>query len=258
MARAPEDAPREELLVRLGDLLRNAREGEVMLSVAEVARRSGLSARFIHDLEAGRANVSVVRLAALAKEVGVSLRYLFEHVEDVAPKPILALVGLRGAGKSSVGPQLARRLACPFYELDRLIEEEAGTSLAALFGERNETLDELEARVLARLERECVQGSRCVIAAGGSIVERPASYRTLRRIATTVWLRATPQEHWSRVKKQGDLRPMRGRPDALAELEAMWKRRKRLYEHADKTIDTSRSSVEETVTKIANWFRRSE
>ena len=97
-----------------------------------------------------------------------------------------------------------------------------------------------------------------MIAAGGSIVERPATYGALRKLATTVWLKATPDDHWKRVKKQGDLRPMRGRPDALAELEAMWRRRKRLYEHADKTVDTSRSSVEETAHAIERWLRRNE
>lgn len=251
----PGDDDRDPLLVRLGSLLRDAREDEVMLSVAEVARRSGLSARFIHDLEAGRANVSVVRLASLARECGVNLRYLFENAEEPPQKTMIALIGLRGAGKSSVGAQLAKKLLGSFFELDRELEREAGTSLATLFGERREQdVHDLEARALARL----TENRHAVIAVGGSIVERPRSFALLKSLATTIWLKARPEDHWNRVRKQGDLRPMRGRPDALAELDAMWKRRKRLYERADKTVDTSRASVEETVQEIVSWLRRTE
>lgn len=247
----------DPLLVRLGHLLRDAREGEVMLSVAEAARRSGLSARFLHELEAGRANVSVLKLAALARELQINLTYLFEHAEQPAHKPLIALIGLRGAGKSTIGDALGNRLKCSFYELDRRLEEEAGTSLAALFGERGEQdVHELEARALARLTEQPNQ--RAVIAVGGSIVERPRSFALLRSLSTTIWLKASPQDHWSRVRKQGDLRPMRGRPDALAELDAMWKRRKRQYERADKTVDTSGASVEETVREIVRWLERTE
>ena len=245
---------RNPLLVRIGDLLRDAREGEVVLSVAEVARRSGLSARFIHDLEAGKANVSVVRLAELARVLQIDLRYLFQHAEERPNKPIVALLGLRGAGKSSVGAALAERLGHPFFELDRLLEEEAGTSLAALFDEQRD-LHGLEASVLARLGSKSAPR---ILAVGGSIVERPRSFALLRSLATTVWLRARPEDHWKRVRQQGDRRPMRGRPDALAELDAMWKRRKRLYERADKTVDTSRVSVEEAAQEIVSWLRRTE
>jgi XRE family aerobic/anaerobic benzoate catabolism transcriptional regulator len=248
-----EEAPhRSDLLVRLGEMIRYARCEEAMISVAELARRSHLSARFLHDVESGKANISVERLALLAREVGVTLSWLFEHCEPTPHKHLVALMGIRGAGKSTIGPLVAKRLACPFYELDKLVEEEAGASLASLFEDRGEAqLQALEARVLEKL---IATRSPAVLAAGGSIVERRDNFRTLRDAADTVWLKALPKEHWDRVRKQGDSRPMRGRPDALAELGALWERRRRLYQLADKTVDTSKSSVKETVEILERWL----
>lgn len=239
---------RSPLLVRLGRHLRDAREADLRVSVAELARRSNLSSRFLHDVESGKANISIERLALLTEQLGLSLGWLFSQCEVVENKPIVAIVGIRGAGKSTVGPRLAEKLSCAFHELDQLVEQEAGRPLAALFEDRGEAyFHELEARVLGRLVSA---GQRLVLAAGGSIVDHPENYRLLRRSAHTVWLKATPQDHWNRVRKQGDTRPMRGRPDALAELTALWERRKRLYQLADVTVDTSHQSVEETVNKI--------
>lgn len=244
--------PRSPLLTRLGQEIQTSRIEDNSFSVAELARRSDLSARFLHDVEKGLANISIERLARIAKELGTSLTWIFAQCETPPRKSLVALLGIRGAGKSSVGEQLARRLARPFYELDKLVEKEAGASLASLFEDRgDEQLRILEARVLERL---VAQGSDAVLAAGGSIVERRDNFRALRDSAETVWLRATPKEHWDRVRKQGDLRPMRGRPDALAELGALWERRRRLYQLADKTVDTSQTSVKETVGILERWL----
>lgn len=252
MARIGGDATRSPLLVRLGQEIQASRAEDHGLSVAELARRSDLSARFLHDVEKGLANISIERLARIAKELGTSLTWIFEQCERPPQKSLVALVGIRGAGKSTVGELLARRLGRPFYELDKLVEEAAGASLASLFEDRGDAqLGLLEARVLERLVAE---GSNAVLAAGGSIVERRENFRTLRDSADTIWLMAPPKDHWDRVRKQGDSRPMRGRPDALAELGALWERRRRLYQMADKTVDTSRISVKETVALLERWL----
>ena len=250
----PREEPphRSDLLVRLGGWIRYARCEEAELSVAELARRSNLSARFLHDVENGKANISVERLAVVAKEVGVTLSWLFDQSEPTPKKHLVALMGIRGAGKSTIGPLVAKRLDCPFYELDKLVEEAAGASLASLFEDRGDVqLHALEARVLATL---IATRTPAVIAAGGSIVERRDNFRSLRAAADTVWLMAKPKDHWDRVRKQGDSRPMRGRPDALAELGALWERRRRLYQLADKTVDTSGLTVKETVVEVSAWL----
>lgn len=240
------------LLQRLGETIRDLRCEQMLISAAELARRSKLSARFLHDVESGRANISVERLALLAQELDVSLSWLFAQCEEAPRKHLFALLGIRGAGKSSVGPLVAKRLDCEFYELDKLVEEEGGASLASLFEDRSDAqLRVLEARVLEKLVAARVPA---VLAVGGSIVERRDSFRSLRAAADTIWLKAKPKEHWDRVRKQGDSRPMRGRPDALAELGVLWERRRRLYQLADKTVDTSGHTVKETALDITAWL----
>jgi XRE family aerobic/anaerobic benzoate catabolism transcriptional regulator len=160
----------------------------------------------------------------------------------------VALVGLRGAGKSTVGPRLAAELDAPFVELDRRVEEAAGMELAEIFNVHGEAgFHRFEAEAL---ERVLGEGERVVLAAGGSIVKSPESYRRLLTSCRTVWLRARPDEHLQRVRDQGDLRPMRDRPRAMAELESLLEAREPDYQRCEIAVDTSGRSVDDTVRAI--------
>jgi XRE family aerobic/anaerobic benzoate catabolism transcriptional regulator len=163
--------------------------------------------------------------------------------------PIVALLGARGAGKSTVGAKLAERLEVPFVELDALIEEAAGLTLAEIFELHGEGY-------YRRLERETLAAflagtPAAVLATGGSLVNDPETYRLLRSRCTTVWLRARPEDHWSRVVSQGDERPMAKKPHAMQELRALLTARDRLYGEADHAIDTSGATVDQVVTRVA-------
>jgi XRE family aerobic/anaerobic benzoate catabolism transcriptional regulator len=161
---------------------------------------------------------------------------------------MVALLGLRGAGKSTIGPKLAERLGLPFVELDRVIEQAAGLSLAELFELHGEAY-------YRRLERETLgtllSGGGVVVATGGSLVSDRETYQMLRERATTVWLRARPEDHFSRVLTQGDRRPMAAHPHAMSELKALLAARERLYAQADHTVDTSALTVDAAVDELA-------
>lgn len=151
--------------------------------------------------------------------------------------PLVALLGLRGAGKSSVGQKLARSLRVEFYELDALIEEAAGMQLTQLFELQGPTrYRQLERDTLRRFLATTQAG---VLATGGGIVTEPETFELLRQRCFTVWLRAKPEEHWERVVRQGDRRPMQGSPDAMHELRALLAVRQPLYARAHLTQDTS-------------------
>jgi len=240
---------RQDLFRELGRKLRSAREG-AGLSVTELARQSGLSRRHVTEAEAGRANLSVGKLFDLSVALGVPLRRLFD-LEPAKPARI-ALVGLRGAGKSSLGRALALALEVPFVELDARVEELAGLSLAAIFelhGSSGFRRFEAEA-----LEKVLSEGERCVLATGGSIVHSPETYARLRSTCHTVWLKATPADHYARVVAQGDLRPMSGRPRAIEELRALLETREPLYAQCEQTVFTSGSTPARIVADLAARF----
>src|SRR5687768_387340 len=189
------------------------------LSVSDLARTSGISRRHVTEAEAGRANLSLTKLQALAEALGVRPGELIDFDGGDLRAGRIALLGLRGAGKSSVGRGLALALEVPFVELDQRVEELAGLSLAAIF-------DLHGVPGFRRLEREALEavlseGGRMVIAAGGSLVRAADTFARLRQTCHTVWLRARPEDHYQRVVAQGDVRPMRGRPAAMAELKAL-------------------------------------
>ena len=235
------------LLEALGGRLR-ARRLEAGLTQADLAERAGVSPRFLVQLETGRGNISVSRLAELCSVLDLPLYALFRGLGPRGREKI-ALVGLRGAGKSTVGAALARELAVPFIETVREVEVAAGMSLAEIFELRGEAFFQaLEARVLAEvLDRP----GPAVLATGGSVVGSPEAWRLLRERARTVWLQAAPASHLERVRAQGDLRPMRGRPDALLELEAILRDRAALYAQADLSLDTDRLGVAGVVERLA-------
>jgi XRE family aerobic/anaerobic benzoate catabolism transcriptional regulator len=218
-------------------------------TVRDVSERSGLSPRLLALIEAGQANPTLSSLGDLAAALLVDASDLIV----VERQPSVALLGLRGAGKSSVGRALAERLGWPFIELDRRIEQESGLSLTALFelhGEQH--VRSLEARVLATALAE----PPSVIACGGGLVTSSETWAHLQARALTVWLKATPQEHWDRVRAQGDERPMAQRSSARTELDALWAARAPLYAQAALHIDTSHHDVEGVVYRIADAWAR--
>jgi XRE family aerobic/anaerobic benzoate catabolism transcriptional regulator len=160
----------------------------------------------------------------------------------------IALLGLRGAGKSTLGRMLAAAMEVPFHELDRDIERLAGTTLPEIF--------ELHGQSgFRRLEREALDalvagGDSLVIATGGGIVATAATYDLLLRSCRTVWIRATPEEHMRRVVAQGDMRPMHDTANAMGDLRAILASREPLYAQAELQFDTTGQEPGESVAAL--------
>jgi len=278
---AQEDLDRS-FLQDLGERVRGARAGRG-ITRKTLARSSGISERYLAQLEAGEGNISVLLLQRVARALDLPLVQLLDGadrapaeltlieqflrrlpaqtlsrvreqlVRDFGGAPAdrlqrIALIGLRGAGKSTLGALLARQLGVPFVELDREIEREAGTGLSEIFllyGQQG----------YRRYERRCLenllqQRPRCVIAAGGSIVTEPGTYDLLLSTCFTVWLRAAPEEHMARVIAQGDTRPMAGNQQAMDDLRRLLDARAMLYGQADRIVDTAGKSVEDSLCEL--------
>lgn len=237
-----------EILELVGQHVRAARAARHW-TIRELAERSGVSVRFLVQLEAGRANISVKRLADLASAFKIPTADLLNDDDSPDARRVVALLGLRGAGKTTIGKQLARRLRVRFVELDRRIEKAADMSLAELFSMYGEDY-------YRRLERETLaavlaEKRPMVLATGGGIVASPETYALLKKSAVTVWLRAEPEDHWNRVVSQGDRRPMADHPQAMADLRALLAAREPLYAGAEHTIDTSGRPVAKIVDDLA-------
>jgi XRE family transcriptional regulator, aerobic/anaerobic benzoate catabolism transcriptional regulator len=232
------------LLAELGRTVRQRRHRRGW-TLAQAARESGLSTRFLADVEAGRGNISVVRLAQLARALACAPADLLASRGPVR----LALLGLRGAGKSTVGRLVASRLDVPFVELDKKVEEAAGLPLAEIFAVHGEAYyRRVERETLSRLVAE---GQPFVVAAGGGIVTDPESMDVLERACTTVWLRARPEDHMARVAAQGDRRPMARRADAMTELRGLLASRVPLYARAEHAVETSGVPAERVAERVA-------
>jgi XRE family aerobic/anaerobic benzoate catabolism transcriptional regulator len=215
-------------------------------TLREVAERSGVSPRFLVQLESGQGNISVRRLADVALALETTPAALL--APDSGPPAAIALLGLRGAGKTTIGRRLAKRRRVPFVELDKRIEQAADLSLGELFTLHGEDYyRRLERDVLQEVLRE---GKPMVLATGGGLVASPETFAMLRRAAITVWLRASPEDHWNRVVRQGDRRPMADHPQAMADLRSLLARREPLYALADHTVDTSSVRVDKVVDAI--------
>ena len=222
-------------LSRLGAVLRSRREARGF-SLAELARQAGVSRRYLTEAEAGRANVTVAVLLRVAAPLRTTPAALLAAAEEQRSERI-ALLGLRGAGKSTVGRELARLLEVPLVELDQRVEEAAGLSLSELFDLHGpEAFRRFEAEAL---ERVLAEGERVVLATGGSLVTHERTFERLRATCRTVWLRAEPVEHFQRVLGQGDRRPMQARPEAMDELRAILAAREPLYARAELVVQTS-------------------
>lgn len=236
--------PPRSLHFTLSALARQVRAARARaeLTLEETAQRAGLSRRFLVEIEAARTNPSIGKLAALAAALQVPLRELCDLPPSPAPAARVALLGLRGAGKSTIGRLLATRLEVPFTELDRLIEERAGLGVAEIF--------ELHGgESYRRLEREALEHwlahhGAGVLAVPGGIVGNAETYERLCRTCRTVWLEARPEEHMARVAAQGDLRPMGDDPNAMERLRRLLQAREPLYRRADLHLRTSGRSPE--------------
>ncbi len=235
-------------LASVGAAVRAQRERKGW-SRRELAEHSGVSERFLAQLELGDGNISLRRFAEVAHSLGTTPSALLASADAPADARPIALLGVRGAGKSSVGQALAKRLDCAFIELDQRIEEAAGLPLGEVFALHGEAYyRRVEREVLAQL---LADRQMFVLATGGSIVNDPTNYALLRSRCQTIWLRARPEDHWNRVVAQGDQRPMRENPHAFAELRALLAAREKLYARADHTVDTAGRRVAGVVTAIA-------
>jgi XRE family aerobic/anaerobic benzoate catabolism transcriptional regulator len=242
----------DPLLDALGRRAR-ARRLEKGWTLRDVAEHSGVSPRYLVQLESGRGNISVRRLADVARALDTTPSSLLAD-DDGPPARVIALLGLRGAGKTTVGRRLARRLRIRFVELDRRVERAADLSLSELFSLHGEDY-------YRRLERETLQQVLAerrpmVLATGGGIVTSPETYALLRRATVTVWLRARPEDHWNRVVRQGDRRPMVDHPQAMADLRALLASREPLYAQAAVTVETTGATVERAAQTIARSVGR--
>lgn len=232
-------------LAKLGDRVRAWRNEQGMTRKA-LAAASGVSERYLAQLEAGQGNISVLLLRKVARAMGVSVERLVR--EEEANEGCIALIGLRGAGKSTIGEKLAQARGVPFVELDQEVEREAGAKLGevfAMYGQ--EAFRRFERRALERMLNE---HPRAVIATGGSLVTDPSTYELLLDRCVCVWLKATPEEHMARVIAQGDMRPFKGRSAALEEIRKLLADRDRLYARATLAVETSGKTVRQTLQEI--------
>lgn len=213
------------------------------LSLQALAEQAGLSRRFLVEIEAGRANPSLVKLAALAQAFHLELQQLCD-LPLPHPARRIALVGMRGAGKSTLGRIAAAALEIPFVELDQWVQEHAGMTSSAIF--ELEGAAGFRQREHEALEAWLSRHSEGVLAVAGGLAENEAAWNRLLASCTVIWLRATPQEHWDRVLGQGDSRPMRGLPDARARLEKLLQAREPAYTRAHARLDTSGRTLEES------------
>jgi XRE family aerobic/anaerobic benzoate catabolism transcriptional regulator len=238
-----------DYLSLLGDRVRAWRSEHGMTRKA-LSAACGVSERYLAQLEAGEGNASVLLLRKVARAMGVPVEQLVR--EEAPPAKCIALLGLRGAGKSSLGSRLAETLKVPFVELDREVEKEAGADLGEVFAMYGQ--DAFRRFERRALERVLAQHDRAVIATGGSLVTDPGTYKLLLDRCRCVWLKASPEEHMQRVIAQGDMRPFKGRSAALDEIKKLLEDRNRLYARADLVLDTSgrnpRASLSQLVSLV--------
>jgi XRE family aerobic/anaerobic benzoate catabolism transcriptional regulator len=245
--------PESPMLKNLAATIRGLRKDHGW-SRRELASRAKLSERFLAEIEGARANPSLLKIAELARALGTTPDVLIRQQPAAAGgRTVVALLGLRGAGKSTVGPQLARALGLPFVELDQRVEENEGLKLEEMF----ELHGEAYYRQAERRELEHLLGSGegMVLAVGGGLVTKRDTFDLLKARAHTVWLQAAPQDHWTRVVAQGDTRPMANDDQAFVHLCAILAEREKLYQEAEVTVNTSEHDVEEICGRLGLRFR---
>ena len=250
----------EAYLAQLGERVRQVRARRGMTRKI-LARDSGVSERYLAQLESGAGNISILRLRKVAAAMALPL---VELIDEGAERPVeytwtaragrIALIGLRGAGKTTLGRQLAERLGVPFVEMASLIAEESGTSLSEIFSLYGQAAYRRYER--RALERAIAQQQNAVIATGGSLVSEAGTFELLRHSCHTVWIAASPAEHMSRVMAQGDLRPMQASREAMADLKRILENRRALYATADAVVDTSGRTVDASFAALHDAAQR--
>ena len=249
---SPASAPTPPVLITLSQRSRLLRQQQG-LTLRTLAAKSGLSLRFLMDVEAGRGNISIRRLADLADALKTTAADLVTvHSEDPAPR-IITLLGVRGSGKTTIGRRLARRMKLRFVELDKLIEQRAGMRLPEMFTTHGEEF-------YRRIERETLTDllagrQSMVLAVGGGLVTAPDTFALLLRQTTSVWLKARAEDCWNRVMRQGDRRPMDNHPQAREALRQLVARRDPLYARAAVAIDTSAMSIGQAVERTERGLK---
>jgi XRE family aerobic/anaerobic benzoate catabolism transcriptional regulator len=276
-------------LLQIGERIRSVRERRGFTQ-RQLAKQCSLSLRSLVSVEQGRAGLTLARLHTLAHALDVPIESLATEGTPASPAfeqsttflkklpPIalerahklllakfggantslrrfrIALIGLRGAGKSTLGSLLAQILQCPFIELDKQIEADSGQTLTIIFdlyGEAGYRRMEREA-----LERILSRHRRFVLATGGGIVSDPTTYNRLLGECFTVWLRAKPEEHMKRVLKQGDRRPIAQSRQAMRDLHRILRSREALYRQADAVLDTSGQTIKQSLQSLALLLRQ--
>jgi XRE family transcriptional regulator, aerobic/anaerobic benzoate catabolism transcriptional regulator len=276
--------PESSFLEQLGQRVRTMRALRGM-SRKVLARVSGISERYIAQLEAGRGNVSIVLLRRVSNAMGAHLEDLIpagepspdwavvrDLLRKASPAQIaqakemlaghnassqrrmsfagIALIGLRGAGKSTLGKMLAKKIGWNFVELNKQIEAQNGLSVAeiiALYGQEGFRRMEQAALTLLLARKELT-----VLATGGGIVSEPLTFDLILSSFYTIWLKAEPEEHMARVRGQGDLRPMADDRSAMAELRNILVSREPLYARASAVVDTAGLSVEAAAARLVD------
>jgi XRE family aerobic/anaerobic benzoate catabolism transcriptional regulator len=283
-AAAPQRDDHRAFVAAVGRLVRLSRAKRGMTR-RQLAQASGASERYLAQIEGGQGNPSVIILASIARALDVPIIELLPrsngrtaamaHILDVlgrvpvAELPALtalierragqdaavdrgrriALIGLRGAGKSTLGRRLAGALGCPFIELDRLVEEDYGAPIPDLIEMGG--LATFRRHERACLERVIEKHEAAVIATAGGIVANAETFSLLLRRTHAVWIKARPDEHMRRVMAQGDFRPMAQNREAMADLVAILDARRADYARAQAELDTSGDTVEQSLAKLA-------
>jgi XRE family aerobic/anaerobic benzoate catabolism transcriptional regulator len=270
-------------LRRLGERVRVLRHQRGMSRKA-LAQHAKVSERYLAQLEVGKGNCSIVLLRRIARAIGLpvtqlvnesaepalDLVLLTQFVERLPAKALseardllhkhfgepsedlrrgrIALIGLRGGGKSTLGHLLAAKLKVPFIELDREIERRSGASLSEIF-------DMFGQETFRRAEREALNDilarhPHFVVATSGSIVTEPGTLELLLSSCFTVWVRAAPEDHMQRVMAQGDMRPMAHSARAMDDLISILNSREPLYAKADAALSTTGKTPEQNLTEL--------
>ncbi|AUC54899.1 transcriptional regulator [Sagittula sp. P11] len=274
---AEADRAVEALLARVGERVRRAREAR-HIPRRVLSEMSGVSPRYLAQLETGEGNISIGLLTKVACALDLSVERLVGEddpwssevlrmsemfrradrgmqarvlamLEAQAPEGARAqrvcLVGLRGAGKSTLGRLAGEALGVPFLELNAEIARIGGMPVAeimALYGA--EGYREMEAEAL---EGVISAHERIILAVGGGLVAESVTYERVLERFHTVWVKASPEEHMARVRAQGDLRPMAGQPEAMQQLRTILRAREVLYERAHAQLDTSGAGLDESL-----------
>jgi XRE family transcriptional regulator, aerobic/anaerobic benzoate catabolism transcriptional regulator len=280
----PKKSSMDSYLLQLGENIRSVRARRGM-TIHQLARASSLSARFLTTVELGRGNISVGRLNTVAHALDVPIEMLAADAQPISPafnqstaflkklppgqlrdahklllekfanvdasvrRSRIALIGLRGAGKSTLGSLFAQQLGVPFIELDKQVERDSGVTLTIIF-------DLYGPSGYRRMEREALESilakhPRFVLATGGGIVSDPANFNRLLSECFTIWLRAKPEEHMARVLAQGDRRPMANNRQAMRDLRRILWSREALYRQADIAVETTSQTVRQSLQALA-------